>query len=154
MEIHDELATLVRQRTWDKELLLWFGTEAKLLPFLATVHVEVLDLLDLFEPDSISVDDDEVRHHLSLSLRQHLKSIPRVAARRTALVVRSGGLLARYRVGVQDFYDWFCDDFAMAILVVEGRCNEIEWPDEVECAPDRLVEYFTDSGMVKRLIGA
>lgn len=154
MQTHDELAELIRQRTWDKELLLWFGPETKLLPFLASIHVEVLDLLDLFEPASIPVDDDEVRQHLSQSLRRRLRSIPRVAAKRTALIVRSAGLLARYRVGVQDFYDWFCDDFAMAILLVEGSSGESEWPDEVECAPDRLVEYFTDSGIIKRLIKA
>lgn len=154
MQVHDELAALVRQRTWDKELLLWFGPEGKLLPFLASIHVDVLDLLDLFDPATIPVDDDDVRQHLSQALRQRLKSIPRVAARRTALIVRSAGLLARYRVGVQDLYDWFCDDFAMVILLVEGRCSENEWPDEVDCVPDRLVEYFTESGMIKRQIGA
>lgn len=154
MPDHDELANLLLQRTWDKELLLWFGPEAKLLPILAGVQVETLDLLDLFEPDTISLDDDEVRHHLSQSLRKRLKAIPRDSGKRAALIVRSAGLLARYRVGVQDFYDWFCGDFAMAILLVEGRSNETEWPDEVQCAPDRLVEYFTDSGMVKRLIEA
>jgi hypothetical protein len=154
MQTHDELVKLVTQRTWDKELILWCGPEPKLLPFLATIHVEILDLLDLFEPASILVDDDEVRQHLSQSLRQHLRSISPVATKRTALIVRSAGLLARYRVGVQNFYDWFCNDFAMAILLVEGRCSESEWPDEVECAPDRLVEYFTDSGMIKRLIEA
>ena len=115
---------------------------------------DMLDLLDLFKPASMPVEDDEVRQHLSRSLRQYLKSIPRVAAKRTVLIVRSAGLLARYRVGVQDFYDWFCDDFAMVILLVEGSCSEGEWPDEVECGPDRLVEYFKDSGMVKRLIEA
>ncbi len=154
MQAHYELDELVRQRTWDKELLLWFGPEAKLLPFLTSIHVDVVDLLDLFDPDRIPVDDDEVRQHLSQSLRQRLKSIPRVAARRTALIVRSAGLLARYRVGVQDFYEWFCDDFAMVILLVEGRCSESELPDEVDCDPDRLVEYFTDSGMIKRQIEA
>lgn len=53
MQTPDELAELIRQRTWDKELLLWFGPEIKLLPLLASVHVDVLDLLDLFEPASI-----------------------------------------------------------------------------------------------------
>src|SRR2546426_184028 len=154
MQTQNELAELVRQRTWDKELLLWFGPEAKLRPFLVSIYVDVLDLLDLFEAASMPVDDDEVRQHLSQSLRQRLRSIPRAPGRRTALIVRSTGLLARYRVGVQDFYDWFCDDFAMVILLVEGRCSESDWPDEVECAPDKLVEYFTDSGMIKRLIGA
>jgi|SRR6185312_6325360 len=153
MQAHEEMAKLVRQRTWDKELVLWFGPETTLLPFLASIHVEVLDLLDLVETGRVSVDDDELREHLSQSLRQQLRSISREGARRTALIVRSAGLLARYRVGVQDFYDWFCDDFAMAILLIEGRCSERDWPEEVECAPDRLVEYFDGSGMVKRLIG-
>ena len=154
MQTHDELAEIVRQRAWDKELILWFGPESTLRPFLASIHVETLDLLDLIESASISVDDDELRRQLTQSLRQRLKSVPREAAKRTALIVRSAGLLARYRVGVQDFYDWFCDDFAMAILLIEGRCNENEWPDEVVCVPDKLVEYFKDFGMIKRLIEA
>jgi hypothetical protein len=154
MQTHDQLSELIRQRTWDKELLLWFGPEVKLLPFLASIHVEILDLLDLFDAAKMPVDDDDVRQHLSQSLRQRLKSIPRAPGGRTALIVRSAGLLARYRVGVQDFYDWFCDDFAMAILLIEGGCSEKDWPDEVECAQGKLVEYFRDPGMIKRLIGA
>src|ERR1700730_6901310 len=154
MPTHDELTNLLRQRTWDRELILWFGAESKLVPFLTNVRVENLDLLNTFDPTALPVDDDEVRRHLSQSLRKCLQSIPREANKRIALIVRSAGLLARYRVGVQDFYNWFCDDFSMVILVVEGRCSESEWPDEVECASDRLVEYFTKSDLIKRLIEA
>lgn len=154
MQTHDELTNLLRQRTWDRELILWFGAESKLLPFLTNVQVEILDLLDMFDPDVLPADEDEVRRHLSQSLRKCLQSIPRKANKRTALIVRSAGLLARYRVGVQDFYNWFCDDFSLAILLIEGRCNERDWPDEVECASDKLVEYFTNSDLVKRLIEA
>jgi hypothetical protein len=154
MQTQNELTNLLRQRTWDRELILWFGPEVKLRPFLTSVQVETLDLLDTFDPAALPVDDEEVRQHLSRSLRKCLQSIPRTAGKRTALIVRSAGLLARYRVGVQDFYNWFCDDFAMVILLVEGRCSESEWPDEVECASDGLVEYFTKSDLIKRLIEA
>jgi hypothetical protein len=154
MQTHDELTNLLRQRTWDRELILWLGSEVKLRPFLTSVQVEILDLLDTFDPASLPVDDDEVRQHLSQSLRKYLQSISRPTAQRTALIVRSAGLLARYRVGVQDFYNWFCDDFSIVILLVEGRCSESEWPDEVECDSDRLVEYFTNSDLIKRLIEA
>jgi hypothetical protein len=154
MQTQDELTNLLRQRTWDRELILWFGPEVKLRPFLTSVQVETLDLLDTFDPAALPVDDEEVRQYLSQSLRKCLQSIPRTAGKRTALIVRSAGLLARYRVGVQEFYNWFCDDFAMVILLVEGRCNESEWPDEVECASDGLVEYFTKSDAIKRLLEA
>ena len=154
MQNHDELTNLLRQRTWDRELILWSGAESKLLPFLTNVQVEVLDLLDTFDPDALPVDDDEIRQHLSQSLRRRLQAILREPSKRTALIVRSAGLLARYRVGVQDFYNWFCDDFSMVILLIEGRCNESEWPDEVECVSDKLIDYFTKSDLIKRLIEA
>ena len=154
MQAHDQLTTLVRQRTWNKEVILWFGPEGQLRPLLEGIQIRDLDLLNLFTPADMLSEDDDIRRHISRSLREHLKSIPRAATTHNALIVRSSGLLARYRVGVQDFYDWYCDDFALVILLIEGRCGEGEWPDEVECGPDSLVEYFKDSGMVKRLIEA
>ena len=40
MQTDDELVKLIRQRTWDKELILWFGPEIKLVPFLADVQIQ------------------------------------------------------------------------------------------------------------------
>ena len=68
MQTQDELTNLLRQRTWDRELILWFGPEVKLRPFLTSVQVETLDLLDTFDPAALPVDDEEVRQHLSQSL--------------------------------------------------------------------------------------
>ena len=154
MSIHDDLSKVLSQQTWDKELILWLGPESKLLSSLTNVQVKTIDLLDMFDSVEKVGEDNEVRKHLSRSLRQHLKSIPRTTGKRIALIVRSAGLLARYRVGVQDFYDWFCNDFALAILLIEGTCIGTEWPDEVECSPDELVDYFKDSGIVQRFMQA
>ena len=55
MQAIEELAQLVRQHTWDKELLLWSGPEAKLLPELTALQVETLDL---FAPTQLPIDDD------------------------------------------------------------------------------------------------
>ena len=153
MQAIDELTQIARQRTWDKELLLWSGPEAKLLPALKGLQIETLDLLDLFDPAHLPIDDDDVRHHLSRSLRRQLQAVDRTAGKRTALIVRSAGLLARYRVGVRDFYEWFCDDFSMVILLVERPAVEEDWPEEVDGDPDRLVEYFAEAGMTKRQFG-
>ncbi len=70
------------------------------------------------------------------------------------MIVRSAALLARYRVGVREFYEWFCDDFCMVILLIEGLCDAVEWPDEVECDSKRILDYFTEAGMVKRQFAA
>ena len=153
MQAIEELAQLVRQRTWDKELLLWSGPEAKLLPVLTGLQVESLELLDLFDPTNLPIDDDEIRQCLSRSLRQRLQSVDRAPGKQTALIVRSAGLLARYRVGVRDFYEWFCDDFSLVILLVGQPAIEEDWPEEVDCNPDRLIGYFTETGMTKRQFG-
>ncbi len=44
-----ELALLCQQRTWDKDLILWVGSETRLQQLLGTLPVVVLDLLDLFD---------------------------------------------------------------------------------------------------------
>jgi hypothetical protein len=170
MQTIDELAQLVQQRTWDKELVVWFGPESKLLPALTGVQVETLDLLDLFTtwaglsetgmrasemlahvgPASQLTDDDDIRQYLTRSLCKWLQSLDRRGGKRTALLVRSAALLARYRVGVRDFYEWFCDDFSMVILLVERPAAEEQWPEEVECNPNRMVEYFSENDTTKR----
>ena len=122
MQAIEELVQLLRQRTWDKELLLWSGPEAKLLPALTGLQAETLDLLDLFDPaqptwpglseagsasrrDAATWDDDEIRLHLCRSLRRRLQAVDRAPGKRTVLIVRSAGLLARYRAGVREFYE-------------------------------------------------
>ena len=146
----EDLAQLSTQRTWDKELVLWVGPEAKLQSALTGVHSDTLDLLDLFDGPPDPTDDGGVRQHLSRSLKRWLQSLPRISGKRTVLLVRSAALLARYHVGVREFYDWFCDDFSMVVLLVEGFCAGVDWPDEVLCDSKRILDYFAEAGMVKR----
>jgi len=148
-----ELPQLVRQRTWDKELNLWVGPESQLRAQLEGVKVQTVDLLDLIECDASS-DDDDIRPRLAQAIRQHLRSIPRERGERVVLIVRSAALLATYAVGVREFYDWFCDDFSMVFPLVEGRCSDLDWPEEVECNPNRLIDYFSEaSGLIERRFG-
>ena len=53
---------LLKQRTWDKDVLLWLGSESSLLNALGSTNRVILDLLDLFDLDSLPVDDDGTRH--------------------------------------------------------------------------------------------
>ncbi len=146
-----DLKALVKQRTWDKEVILWLGPEKPLTSALGSTKHVVLDLLDLFQPDNLPPDDDSTKEALCEQLRQRLRSIPKAP---TVLVVKSIGLLARYRVGLKEFYDWFVGSHTILILLLEAAPEKIDWPDEVRCDPKRLLGYFEEAGMVKEIYSA
>ncbi len=144
-----QLQALLSLRSWDKEVVLWVGSEKALQETLGTTKHTVLDLLDLFDPESLPVDDEETRDQLRDRLRTRLKAIERGPGNRVVLVVRSIGLLARYDVGLKEFYDWFVGDFTLVILQLELGTEKVEWPEEVACEPNHLLGYFSEPGMVK-----
>jgi hypothetical protein len=55
-------------------------------------------------------------------------------------------------VGLREFYDWFCGDFSMVVLLLERTLEETQWPEEVSCDSDRLLGYFQEP-MVKQVFG-
>jgi hypothetical protein len=65
------------------------------------------------------------------------------------LVVKSIGLLARYRIGLREFYDWFAGSHTVVALVLEGLAEQTNWPEEVRCDAKRLSDYFGEVGMVR-----
>lgn len=144
-----DFRALLKQRTWDKDVLLWLGSERSLLDALGSTKHVILDLLDLFDLDGLPVDDDETHRDLCERLRHRLKSIPKGPDNRTVLVVKSIGLLARYEIGLKEFYDWFVGSHTVVALVLEGLPQQTNWPEEVRCDAKRLFEYFAEAGMVK-----
>ncbi len=142
---------LATSHYWDKELVLWLGSEKTLEEALGAAKRISLDLLDLFDPGSLPADEDSTRDQLRDRLRERLRAIQRGPDNRVILVVKSIGLLARYKAGLKDFYDWFIGDFAMAILLLEGGTEKMDWPEEVRCEGNRLLTYFSEPGMVKEV---
>jgi hypothetical protein len=153
MKTAADLAALTRQRTWDKDVVLWVGAEQALLHILGQTPSAVLDLLDLFDEECLPMDEEETRAQLRRGLRHKLQSLQVGSERRTVLVVKSIGLLARYHAGVREFYEWFCGDFAMVVLILDGLLDERVWPEEVACDADRLLTYFNEPGVVKQVFG-
>ena len=146
-----EIKKLSLNPSWSKELVLWVGPEKSLLESIGSVKVQTLDLLDLFDEANLPMDEDETRLQLRHALQAKLRSIPASADNRTVLIVKSIGLLARYKVGLQPFYDWFVGSFGMAVLLLDRTGEKADWPDEVECDSNRLMRYFTEPGMVKEV---
>ncbi len=151
MKRPSELAKLVRQQTWDKDVVLWVGTETSLGDALKHVKSVTLDLLDLFDETNSPMDDEETRTRLTRELRTKLKAIPTGPESRTVLIVKSVGLLARYNVGTSEFYKWFCGDFAMVVLLLDGVPERTDWPEEMACDGNRLLNYFREPDVVKHV---
>ena len=150
-----ELRALLKQRTWDKEVFLWLGSEKSLLDTLGSTNRVILDLLDLFDLDNLPVDEDDTKDVLRQGLRYRLKAIPKGSDNRTVLVVKSIGLLARYQIGLKEFYDWFVGSHTLIALLSGARLpEETSWPEEVHCDAKRLIDYFAESGMVKDVYAA
>jgi len=148
-----DLKALVKQRTWDKEVLIWLGTEKSLIAALSSAKHVVLDLLDLFKPDKLPPDEEATKDAIHDQLRARLRAIPKGPDNRTVLVVKSIGLLARYKVGLKDFYDWFVGSHTVVALLLEGTGEKTDLPDEVKCDTKRLLDYFSEPGMVKEVYG-
>ena len=144
-----EFRDLLKQRTWDKEILLWLGPDKYLFEALTSTKHVTLDLLDLFDVDKLPINEDETRDELRDQLRERLKAIPKGPDNRTVLVVKSVGLLARYKVGVKEFYDWFIGSHTLAVLILESIEKYGKWPKDVRCEGKRLLDYFADPAMVK-----
>jgi len=149
-----DLKALVKQRTWDKEVIIWLGPEKPLISAIGGSKHVLLDLLDLFEPDNLPPDDDSTKDVLCAQLRHRLRSIAKGPDNRTVLVVKSIGLLARYRVGLKEFYDWFVGSYTILILLLEAPPEKSDWPDDVCCDSKRLPGYFEEPGMVKEIYTA
>lgn len=149
MKKASELRAILTQRTWDKEVLVWLGSEKSLIEAMGATKCVSLDLLDLFDVDNLPIDDDETKDALKDRLRSHLKAMPKGPNNRTVLLVKSAGLLARYGVGLKEFYDWFVGSYAMVVLLLENTSGQIDWPDEVRYDAKRLLDYFAEPGMVK-----
>ena len=149
MKTASDLRAILTQRTWDKEVLVWLGSEKSLLEAMGSVKSIPLDLLDLFDVDNLPIDDDETKDALRSRLRSQLKVLPKGPDNRTVLLVKSVGLLARYGVGLKEFYDWFVGSFAMVVLLLENTSGKTDWPDEVHFDARRLLDYFAEPGMVK-----
>jgi hypothetical protein len=142
MKSASHLLALIGSCTWDKELVMWIGSEKTLQQALGSAKTLTIDLLDLFDLDNLPSDDASTRDQLRDRLRDKLRAIQHGPDNRVILVVKSIGLLARYNVGLTVFYDWFIGDFTMAVLLLDGGTEKVDWP---------LLSYFSEPGMVKEV---
>jgi len=134
-------------------VVLWRGTDPDLRQAVADAKCVELDLLDLFDENQLPADDDEARRELTMAARSWLQKLDGTHGNKRVLIVRSAGLLARYGVGLKEFYDWFCGDFGLVIIAMGRAGADVAWPESVILERDRLFSYLTGPGMCSRVLG-
>ena len=150
-----EFTRLVSQRTWDKDVVVWIGAEASLLAALpAGVDRRVVDLLDVLDEKALPDSEEEAAGVLRRALRQRLLELKPSAGQRRVVIIQSAGLLVRYNLGLKEFFDWFCGDHGLAVILVEATPDKIGLPIGIECRPRVLVDYFHRPDLAKHLIVA
>ena len=145
------LADLLRQETWDKDVVLWKGPIEALRARLGAKSTVELDLLDVVPPGfDPAADDSESEAEFRRALENRLRSIEATRTGPQVLVVRNAPLLARFGVGARPFYDWHAGSQTMTILAVDGFATDVTFPPEVEYDARYLSHYFEQ--VVKALV--
>ena len=151
-----DLPALIRRPTWSKDVCLWIGTEAALREALEGETHEFLDLLDLLQPDEDLPTDELGRAGvLDSRLDSRLQALKESLAGRCVLVVKNAALLARYKVGLKPFYDWFGSDRRMTILTLASETHfriPLHLQRDVKCDFAATVAYLTSCLVNPRLV--
>ncbi|RJR44063.1 MAG: hypothetical protein C4576_13490 [Desulfobacteraceae bacterium] len=71
MKSASDFLTLIGSRTWDKELVMWVGSEKELQQALGSAKSLTIDLLDLFDPEKLPSDDGSTRDQIRDRLRDN-----------------------------------------------------------------------------------
>ena len=147
-----DLTRLASQRTWDKDVVVWLGSEAALTAALPKNHglkYEVIDLLDLLSENAIPDTDEDVATGLRRALKEKLPGISKAAGGRCVLAVKSAGILVRYNLGLREFFDWFDMDRGLVVLLAETRTDNIQLPNNLEWRPRWFIDYFHRPDLAK-----
>ena len=127
---------------------MWVGSDKLLDEILSGQPHGTIDILDVFAdreelPSDSTWRRDEIRRRLEVRLRE----LQPPEGQRLILRVKSVGLLSRYEVGLEPFFDFFGLSRTMAILCVERESPDLKWPVHLERGiawqPDGLVRYLT-----------
>ena len=70
--------------------------------------------------NNLPIDEDQTRDGCAPNFANGYGQYQKGPDNRTVLIVKSIGLLARYNVGLKEFYDWFVGSHTLVVLLLES----------------------------------
>jgi hypothetical protein len=153
----DDLRELCGRSAWGKHIVLWVGRRAKLEALLDGKPVVWLDLLDLFDEDEpLPAEDEDRRGEIEGRLADRLPALRPSGNGRCILCVSNAAILARWKVNLEAFFDFFGGSRTMVVLTLDGTFPAGRWQthleQQLEYRPDGTRRYLTsclaDSALV------
>jgi hypothetical protein len=137
----DDLRELSGRPAWSKHVVLWVGRRPKLEALLDGKPVEWFDILDLFDEDEpLPADDEDRRDEIERRLAVRLMGLRPSGSDRRILCVLNAAILARWKVSLQPFFEFFGGSRTMVVLTMDGAFPAGRWQTHLE----QRVEYQPD----------
>jgi hypothetical protein len=155
----DDLKTLASRPAWSKHVVIWVGTDQRLDAVLSGQRQQRFDILDLFDEDeSLPAEDNERKKQIESRLQSHLKDMHPDGSDRVILRVDNSPILARYKISLQGFFEYFGGSRTMVVMSVSGAMPAGQWQAHLEqhvgYDPEGIVRYLSsclfDSTLVYR----
>lgn len=153
MKTPADFTRLASQRTWDKDVVVWLGLRCWQRCPPARIARRWICWTSWTEGPARDAEADAALL-LRRALRQRLTELAPSGGQRRIVIVKSAGLLVRYDLGLREFFDWYCGDHGLAVVLIEATPNKIGLPPGIECRPRVLVDYFHRPDLARHLIVA
>jgi hypothetical protein len=124
-----------------RKLFVWVGNRETLVKTLPVEITKEIDLIKLIRPIASDTELNAERTIKSV-LFQLVKSISLSNKTREILVIENAYLIARYRISLTPFYDYYLGDRTMAIFQIPKVSSLNELPNYIEYNPSLVLEYF------------
>ncbi|MBA7499272.1 hypothetical protein ES704_02012 [subsurface metagenome] len=124
-----------------RKLYIWIGRIEKLRAAIPKDILQEIDILNLDLQPNTS-DDSRVGKEIKKKLNSELNALATNLKKQQILTVLNSSLLARYKVSLTPFYEYYLKDRTLVILHLPLTSYSEELPKYVEFKPESSLKYF------------
>jgi hypothetical protein len=143
-----------------KHVYVWNGDKDSLLRIIGENRTEEIDLCKDIEIGAATneVNESAIRRQIEKTLESKLFELYSGVQKRgkqQILIVLSSSILARYRIGLTVFYNYYLGDHTMVVFVVPVPkvLNDLNLPEYIRYYPDETLKYLGALAQPENIIG-
>lgn len=144
-EFYNTIKRLEQGPILGRKLYVWCGEKTSLMDNIPEKLVEMIDLQN-FNVDINIEDDLAIQKIIKKALKDTLTILHNNLRGQQILLVGNSFLLARYRVPLTPFYDYYLTDSTIAVLILPKPISlKKDLPPYIKFSPTKQLEYFSET---------